>query len=57
MCSSDLTNEKPKGIRKLRPELPTCLTRLINKALEKNPDKRFADGQAMADAIKRCAEK
>ena len=52
-----ITNEKPKGIRKLRPELPTCLTRLINKALEKNPDKRFADGQAMADAIKRCAEK
>jgi CHASE2 domain-containing sensor protein/tRNA A-37 threonylcarbamoyl transferase component Bud32 len=52
-----ITNEKPKGIRKLRSELPTCLTRLINKALEKHPDKRFANGQAMAEAIRRCAER
>ncbi len=52
-----ITNEKPKGIRKLRPELPTCLTRLINKTLEKNPAKRFDNGQAMAEALKRCAEK
>jgi serine/threonine-protein kinase len=52
-----ITNEKPKGIRKLRSELPTCLTRLINKSLEKNPAKRFDNGQAMADALKRCAEK
>lgn len=52
-----ITNEKPKGIRKLRPELPACLTRLINKALDKNPAKRFDNGQAMADAIKRCVEK
>ena len=52
-----ITNEKPKSIRKLRSELPTCLTRLINKALEKHPDKRFANGQAMAEAIRRCAER
>ena len=52
-----ITNEKPKAIRKLRSELPTCVTRLINKALEKNPDKRYADGQTMADAIRRCAER
>jgi serine/threonine-protein kinase len=51
-----ITHEKPKGIRKLRPELPACLTRLINKALEKNPAKRYASGQAMADAIQRCAK-
>ncbi len=52
-----ITHEKPKGIRKLRPELPTCLTRLINKALEKDPARRFDTGQAMADALRRCAEK
>jgi len=52
-----ITHEKPKGIRKLRPELPTCATRLINKALEKDPAKRFDTGQDMADAIKRCVEK
>ncbi len=52
-----ITHEKPKSIRKLRPELPTCATRLINKALEKDPAKRFDTGQDMADAIKRCVEK
>jgi serine/threonine-protein kinase len=52
-----ITNEKPRGIRKIRPELPACLTRLINKALDKDPGKRFDDGQAMADALRRCAEK
>lgn len=51
-----ITSEKPKAIRKLRAELPTCVTRVINKALEKQTDKRYADGQAMADAIRRCAE-
>jgi len=52
-----ITHEKPKGIRKLRPELPACVTRFINKALEKDPAKRFDSGQDMADAIKRCMEK
>jgi len=51
-----ITNEKPKGIRKRRAELPTCVTRLINKSLEKQPEKRYANGKAMADAIKRCVE-
>jgi serine/threonine-protein kinase len=51
-----ITNEKPKGIRKVRSELPTCLTRVINKALEKDPAKRFPSGQAMSESIKRCAE-
>jgi eukaryotic-like serine/threonine-protein kinase len=51
-----ITNEKPVAIRKLRPELPTCVTRLINKALEKSIDKRYVDGKIMAEAIRRCAE-
>ena len=51
-----ITQEKPRGVRKVRADLPTCLTRFINRALEKDPDKRFADGQAMSDALKRCAE-
>jgi len=52
-----ITNETPKSIRKLRPELPVCVTRFINKALEKDPPKRFDTGQGMADAIRRCMEK
>ncbi|MDT8384774.1 MAG: protein kinase [Gammaproteobacteria bacterium] len=51
-----ITHEKPRPIRKLRPQLPNCVTRMINRALEKQPDKRYANGQAMAEAIRRCAE-
>ena len=51
-----IANDKPQAIRKLRRELPACVTRFINKALEKDPLRRYASGEAMADAIKRCAE-
>ncbi len=49
-----IANDKPKSIRKIRPELPTCLTRLINKSFEKEPKQRFQTGKALADALKRC---
>lgn len=51
-----ITNDKPVSVRKVRPELPSCLTRIINKSMEKRPSKRFADGLAMAEALKRCAD-
>ena len=51
-----ITNDKPVSVRKVRPELPSCLTRIINKSLEKKPSKRFVDGVAMAEALKRCAD-
>jgi serine/threonine-protein kinase len=49
-----IANNKPQGIRKIRPELPTCLTRVINKAIEKNPELRYQTGTAFADALRRC---
>ncbi len=52
-----IANDKPKPIRKLRMELPACLTRVINKALEKDAGRRYADGKAMAEALRRCAER
>jgi serine/threonine-protein kinase len=51
-----ITNAKPMSVCKAQPDLPSCLTRIINKALEKKPLKRYTDGQAMAEALKRCAE-
>ncbi len=51
-----ITNEKPLSVCKAQPDLPSCLTRIINKALEKKPLKRYVDGHAMAEALKRCAE-
>jgi serine/threonine-protein kinase len=49
-----IANNKPQGIRKIRSELPTCLTRVINKSIEKNPELRYQTGTAFADALRRC---
>ena len=46
-----ITNKKHRSIRELRPELPARIVRIINKALQKNPDKRYATAQEMADAL------
>jgi len=50
-----IANEKPKSIRKVRQELPSCLTRVINRSLEKNIKQRYQTGGEMADALRKCA--
>jgi len=49
-----ITNEKHPDIRKLLPDAPACLNSIINKALQKEPDKRYKDGEQMAKALKQC---
>jgi len=46
-----VTNVKHQPIREHRAELPTLTTRLINKMLQKDPEKRFASGKDVAAAI------
>jgi len=46
-----VTNVKHKPIREHRSELPALTTRLINKLLQKDPDKRFSSGKEVAAAI------
>ncbi|HED33112.1 MAG TPA: serine/threonine protein kinase [Gammaproteobacteria bacterium] len=46
-----ITNEKHTPIRSVRADLPASATRIINKALQKKPEKRFATGTEMANAI------
>ena len=46
-----ITTKKHRSIRELRPELPARIVRIINKALQKNPEKRYATAQEMADAL------
>jgi len=46
-----ITNRKHRSIRELRPELPVKIVKIINKALQKNPSKRYASAQEMADAL------
>lgn len=49
-----ITSQSPRPIRKVRRGLPLCVARLVNKALQKEPAKRFAGGEAMAAAILGC---
>lgn len=46
-----VTNVKHIPIREHRSELPVLTTRLINKLLQKDPDKRFTSGKEVAAAI------
>jgi len=48
-----ITNEKHKAVREVRSDLPASATRIINKALQKNKQKRFLNGAEMAAAIKK----
>lgn len=48
-----ITNEKHKPIRDIRPDLPQSATRIVNKALQKKADNRYASGIEMAKALRR----
>lgn len=48
-----ITHDKHKPVRDIRPELPGSATRIVNKALQKNPQKRYASGAEMASAFSR----
>jgi serine/threonine-protein kinase len=49
-----IANQKTPAMRKFRPGLPVCVNRLVMKALQKDPAKRFASGGVMAEAIRKC---
>ena len=46
-----ITNKKHRSVRELRPELSVKIVKIINKALQKDPMKRYASAQEMADAL------
>ena len=48
-----ITNEKHRPVREVRSDLPSSATRIINKALQKKAEKRFASGEEFAIAVKR----
>lgn len=52
-----IANDKPVPIRKARGDLPSCITRIINKALQKDPGDRYASGSDMAAALRQCARR
>ncbi|MGD8406997.1 MAG: protein kinase, partial [Thiohalophilus sp.] len=52
-----IANEKHPDIRMFRPDLPSCVSQVINKALHKELDRRFQSGSQMAKALIRCRER
>lgn len=48
-----VVNQKPKSVRDIRKSLPASAVRLVNKAMHKDPAKRFANGAEMAAAIRK----
>jgi serine/threonine-protein kinase len=50
-----IANEPHTDILSVNPNLPPCVVAIINKALAKKIPDRFANGSAMAEAIRQCA--
>ncbi|NGP75097.1 protein kinase [Balneolaceae bacterium YR4-1] len=51
-----ITNEEPEYISKVRPEVPLQIESIINKALQKNPEKRFENMEEMEAALQEALE-
>jgi len=49
-----IANRKMPPLRKQRSGLPANVSRLVSKALHKDPSRRFANGAEMAVAIRKC---
>ncbi|MGF2686193.1 protein kinase domain-containing protein [Marinobacter sp. DUT-3] len=50
-----ILNRRPRSVREYNPELSNGVVRLINKAIQRDPDKRFASAADMAEAVRRLA--
>jgi serine/threonine-protein kinase len=52
-----ITTQKHPALKKARPSLNASVSRIINRALQKDPDDRFDNGDDLADALVRCQDK
>lgn len=55
--SFQIVQGRQRNIRDLRPQLPASATRIINKALHKDPQKRYASATDMARALSKAIER
>jgi serine/threonine-protein kinase len=51
-----IANAEPPPLNTIRPELPPCVSIIIDRALKKDPAARFASGAEFARALKACAQ-
>jgi serine/threonine protein kinase len=52
-----IANEAHPKPSKFRKGIPTCVSRIINKCMQKDPQKRYQSGEELAAALKRCQGK
>jgi len=52
-----IANEVHPKPSKFRKGIPTCASRIINRCMQKDPQKRFQNGGELAAALKRCQGK
>ncbi len=52
-----ITNEKHPDIRMFKPDLPSCVSQIINKALHKDIERRFQTGSQFAKTLIRCRDR
>lgn len=48
-----ILNGKPRSVRQFNDKVPTAVVRLINRAIQREPEKRFASAASMAEALRR----
>ena len=53
----EIINKNPRNLKALKPDLPLSICRVINKALQKEPAKRFQYAYEMAEALDNILEK
>ena len=52
-----IANDKHPDITKLRSTTPTCLVKIVNKALQKSPERRYQGATRMAAVLRQCRDK
>lgn len=52
-----ITNKKQTDITRVREDLPPCVRTITEKALQKDPSRRYQTGTEMREAIERCRAK
>ncbi len=52
-----IANETHPDLSRLRSDLPGCVRAIVNRALQKNVERRYASAAKMATALRRCADK